>query len=184
MHRPHHLGHCLWIATVSSGIGTTTSPKLFRGDTAFALPNLMRLLESEDHQYAIRIRSNPDLEREIEYLLTRPVGRRSHKLKVLYHSFQYQAKSRRVVAKIEWHANELFPRVGFIVTNLNKQSKNVVKFSNGRSTAERWIKEGKNAVKWRSSPAARSRTTRCGCNCSPWPTTLRKRRQLGTITQS
>jgi hypothetical protein len=65
---------------------------------------------------------------------------------------QYQAKSwrqsRRVVAKIEWHAGELFPRVGFIVTNLTKQSKNVVKFYNGRGTAEQWIKEGKYAVKW------------------------------------
>ena len=68
------------------------------------------------------------------------------------HSFQYQAKSwrrpRRVVVKIEWHAGELFPRVGFIVTNLAKHSKNVVKFYNGRGTAEQWIKEGKNAVKW------------------------------------
>ena len=57
-------------------------------------------------------------------------------------------RSRRVVAKVEWHQGELFPRVGFIVTNLNKHSKNVVKFYNGRGTAEQWIKEGKNAVKW------------------------------------
>ena len=35
-----------------------------------------------------------------------------------------------------------------IVTNLNQHSKNVVKFYNGRGTAEQWIKEGKNAVKW------------------------------------
>jgi hypothetical protein len=80
------------------------------------------------------------------------VGRPSRKPKVLYHSFQYQAKSwkrsRRVVAKVEWHQGELFPRVGFIVTNLNKRPKNVVKFYNGRGTAEQWIKEGKNAVKW------------------------------------
>ncbi len=72
--------------------------------------------------------------------------------KVFYHRFQYQAKSwqraRRVVAKVEWHAGELFPRVGFIVTNLTKRSKNVVKFYNGRGTAEQWIKEGRNAVKW------------------------------------
>ena len=39
-------------------------------------------------------------------------------------------------------------RVGFIVTNLSWRSKNVVKFYNGRGTAEQWIKEGKNAVKW------------------------------------
>jgi hypothetical protein len=127
-------------------------PKFFRGDAAFANPALYRLLERECYQYTIRIKSNAVLEREIKHLLTRPVGRPSHKPKVFYHSFQYQAKSwqraRRVVAKIEWHAGELFPRVGFIVTNLTKQSKNVVKFYNGRGTAEQWIKEGKNAVKW------------------------------------
>ncbi len=127
-------------------------PKFFRGDAAFALPKLMRLLEDEGYRYAIRIKSNAVLEREIEHLLTRPVGRPSHKPKVFYHSFRYQAKSwqraRRVVAKVEWHAGELFPRVGFIVTNLNQHSKNVVKFYNGRGTAEQWIKEGKNAVKW------------------------------------
>tara|TARA_R110002124_G_scaffold278046_3_gene449755 strand:- start:1991 stop:2440 length:450 start_codon:yes stop_codon:yes gene_type:complete len=53
-----------------------------------------------------------------------------------------------VVAKVEWHAGELFPRVGFIVTNLSRHSKNVVKFYNGRGTAEQWIKESKNAVGW------------------------------------
>ena len=45
-----------------------------------------------------------DLEREIEQLPTRPVGRPWHKPQVFYHSFQYQAKSwhqpRRVVAKV------------------------------------------------------------------------------------
>ena len=130
-------------------------PKFFRGDAAFANPALYRLLEREGYLYAIRIKSNAVLEREIEHLLTRPVGRPSHKPKVFYHSYQYQAKSwqraRRVVAKVEWHAGELFPRVGFIVTNLTnltKHSKNLVKFYNGRGTAEQWIKEGKNAVKW------------------------------------
>ncbi len=127
-------------------------PKFFRGDAAFAIPELYGFLEAEKFSYAIRLKANAVLERKIEHLLTRPVGRPSHKPKVFYHSFQYQAKSwqrsRRVVAKIEWHAGELFPRVGFIVTNLSKHSKNVVKFYNGRGTAEQWIKEGKNAVKW------------------------------------
>ena len=39
-----------------------------------------------------------------------------------YSSFSYRAgswnKPRRVVAKVEWHLGELYPRVGFIVTNL------------------------------------------------------------------
>ncbi len=127
-------------------------PKFFRGDAAFANPALYRLLEEEDYRFAIRLKANAVLEREIDHLLTRPVGRPSHKPKVFYHSFQYQAKSwqrsRRVVAKVEWHQGELFPRVGFIVTNLNKRAKNVVKFYNGRGTAEQWIKQGKNAVNW------------------------------------
>ena len=95
-------------------------PKFFRGDAAFANPALYRLLEEEGYRYVIRLKANAVLEREIEHLLTRPVGRPSHKPKVFYHSFQYQAKSwqqpRRVVAKVEWHQGELFPRVGFIVT--------------------------------------------------------------------
>ena len=56
--------------------------------------------------------------------------------------------SHRVAAKVEWHQGELFPRVGFIVTNLGGGAAGVTWFYNGRGTAEQWIKEGKNAVKW------------------------------------
>ena len=38
-------------------------------------------------------------------------------------------------------------RVGFIVTNLETDSRAVVRFYNKRGTAEQWIKEGKQAVK-------------------------------------
>ena len=97
--------------------------------------------------YAIRIKANAVLERRIDHLLHRRVGRPSKKPEVSYASFEYRAKSwghpRRVVAKVEWHAGELFPRVGFIVTNLNRHARNVVRFYNGRGTAEQWIKEGK-----------------------------------------
>ena len=55
---------------------------------------------------------------------------------------------RRVVAKVEWHRGELFPRVGFIVTNLSYPPKGIVRFYNGRGTAEQWIKEGKYALNW------------------------------------
>ena len=84
--------------------------------------------------------------------MTRPVGRPPKKPIVQYHSFRYQAasweQSRRVVAKVEWHADQLFPSVGFIVTNLRWKHSNVVKFYNKRGTAEQWIKEGKYALKW------------------------------------
>jgi hypothetical protein len=49
--------------------------------------------------------------------------------------------------KVEYHAGELFPRLGFIVTNLETPSRAVVRFYNKRGTAEQWIKEGKQAVK-------------------------------------
>ena len=53
-----------------------------------------------------------------------------------------------MVAKVEWHQGELFPRVGFIVTNMSAKPKGVVHFYNGRGTAEQWIKEGKYALNW------------------------------------
>ena len=52
------------------------------------------------------------------------------------------------MAKVEWHFDELFPRIGFIVTNMRGWSRQVVKFYTGRGTAEQWIKEGRYAVKW------------------------------------
>ena len=107
-----------------------TIPKFFRGDAAFAIPELYAFLEAEHFSYTIRLKSNAMLEREIAHLLTRPVGRPSQKPKVFCHSFRYQAGSwdqpHRVVAKVEWHRGELFPRVGFIVTNLSWRSQNVV----------------------------------------------------------
>ena len=57
-------------------------------------------------------------------------------------------KPRRVIAKVEWHAGELYPRVGFIVTNMSRPAERVVAFYNKRGTCEQWIKEGKGAIKW------------------------------------
>jgi hypothetical protein len=52
-----------------------------------------------------------------------------------------------VVAKVEFHFGELYPRVGFIFTNLGMPNWAVVRFYNKRGTAEQWIKERKQAVK-------------------------------------
>ncbi len=124
----------------------------FRGDAAFAKPELYEYLEGNGFLYAIRLSSNDILQKLIEHLLTRPVGRPPRKPVVLYEDFKYQAaswnKPRRVVAKVEWHQGELFPRVGFIVTNMSARTKGVVHFYNGRGTAEQWIKEGKYTLNW------------------------------------
>ena len=130
-----------------------TGKKLyFRGDAAFASPDIYEYLEDEGILYSIRLKSNKRLEEHIEHLLTRPVGRPPAKPRVFYHEFRYRAaswhRSRRVVAKVEWHQGELFARVGFIVTNLSKKAKNVVRFYNQRGNCERFIKEGKYALSW------------------------------------
>lgn len=52
------------------------------------------------------------------------------------------------MAKVEWHQGDLFPRVGFIVTNKSAKTVSVVRFYNGRGIAEQWIKEGKHALNW------------------------------------
>jgi hypothetical protein len=94
----------------------------FRGDAAFANPEIYEFLEAEGYGYAIRLPTNHVLQGEIGHLLKRPVGRPPHEVRRYYASFSYQAQSwkkpRRVVTKVEWHPGELYPRVGFIVASL------------------------------------------------------------------
>src|SRR5215468_2312864 len=113
---------------------------------------MYEFLEAERIGYTIPLPANDVLQRRIGYLLKRPVGRQPHEERRHCASFSYQAQSwskpRRVVAKVEWHPGELYPRVGFIVTNLARPAERVVAFYNQRGTAEQWIKEGKGAIKW------------------------------------
>jgi hypothetical protein len=125
---------------------------LFRADAAFAKPEIYAYLEAKSIGYAIRLPANEVLQREIAHLLVRPTEWPSKGPMVSYHDFVYRAQSwnvsRRVVAKVEWHQGELFPRVGFIVTNLSYPTIGIICFYNGRGTAEQWIKEGKYALNW------------------------------------
>ena len=124
----------------------------FRADAAFAKPEIYEAMEERGVDYVIRIPANKSLELEIEDILFRPPGRPNAKPLVRYKSFRYQAeswsKARRVVAKVEHHQGELFPRVGFVVTSMTLPSRSVVRFYNKRGTAEQWIKEGKQATHW------------------------------------
>ncbi|MBM3395876.1 MAG: IS1380 family transposase [Betaproteobacteria bacterium] len=124
----------------------------FRADAAFANPDVYEYLEAERIKYAIRLPANRVLQERINYLLKRPVGRPPHEVRRYHASFGYQAQSwnkpRRVIAKVEWHPGELYPTVGFIVTNLTRSAERVVAFYNQRGTCEQWIKEGKGAIKW------------------------------------
>ena len=115
-------------------------------------PEVYEFLEAERIKYAIRLPANRILQERIAHLLTRPVGRPPSEVRRYYASFSYRAaswtKPRRVVAKIEWHPGELYPRVGFLVTNMTRPAGNVISFYNKRGTCEQWIKEGKGAIKW------------------------------------
>jgi hypothetical protein len=130
----------------------TVKRRYFRGDAAFANPEIYEFLEAEGYGYAIRLPTTPVLQGKIGYLLSRPVGRPPLEVRRYYASFTYQAQSwtkpRRVVAKVEWHPGELCPRVGFIVTNLARPAERIVGFYNHRGTCEQYIKEGKGAIKW------------------------------------
>src|SRR5919205_448900 len=110
---------------------TRVTRRYFRADAAFASPEVYACLEAEGYGYAIRLPANAVLQKRIAHLLKRPGSR-----------------SRRVVAKVEWHPGELYPRVGFLVTNLCRPPERVVAFYNRRGTAEQWIREGKNAIRW------------------------------------
>ena len=117
-------------------------------------------VEAERIGYTIRLPTNDVLQRRIGYLLKRPVGRPPHEARRFYASFTYQAQSwskpRRVVAKVEWHPGELYPRVGFIVTNLARPAERIVAFYNQRGTVEQHIKE-------------RARSNGRGCHAGPSP---------------
>ena len=131
---------------------TSKLRRYFRGDAAFAAPDIYEFLEAEGYKYTIRLKANAILQESIAHLLTRPVGRPPNHVVRSHASFSYRAGSwdqkRRVVAKVEWHPGELYPRVGFIVTNLGRPARRVVAFYNQRGTAEQHIKEGKNAILW------------------------------------
>ena len=109
----------------------------FRADAGFANPDVYEFLEAEGIKYAIRLPANRILQERIGYLLKRPVGRPSNDVRRSHASFT------------EWNPGELYPRVGFIVTNMSRPSENVVAFYNKRGTCEQWIKEGKGAIRWR-----------------------------------
>jgi len=116
------------------------------------MPGVYEYLEAERIKYAMRLPANQVLQNRIGYLLKRPVGRPPNEVRRYFANFTYLAgswtKPRRVIAKVEWHPGELYPRVGFIVTNMSRPAERVVAFCNKRGTAEQWIKEGKGAIKW------------------------------------
>ena len=149
--------------------------RYFRGDAAFASPDIYEFLEAEAYTYAIRLKANAVLQESIAHLLSRPVGRPPNHVRRYYASFSYQAgrweRKRRIVAKVEWHPGELYPRVGFIVTNLSRPAERDVSPSTisaaKRSNTSRKARTRSNG---RGCRAAGSATMPSGSSFTPWPT--------------
>jgi len=81
----------------------------------------------------IRLPANSVLKEKISHRLTPPVGRPLQtRIERFHEDFGDQGQSwgkpRRVSARIEWPPGALFPRVGFIVTNLLVEPDWVVRF--------------------------------------------------------
>jgi len=124
-----------------------------KGDAAFAQPEVYEYCEGERVTYFIRLPANAVLNRLMDPYLKRPVGRppkRGGQIRLVDLRYRAQTwdRERRVVAKIERYDGELFPRIGFIVTNSKLPAGKVVKVYNRRCDVENRIKEGKNTLRW------------------------------------
>ncbi|MBM3123308.1 MAG: hypothetical protein FJZ97_14150 [Chloroflexi bacterium] len=144
--------------------------KQFRGDAGFARPEIHECLEEHDFLDAIRLPANAVLERKIEPHVKRPEALEPGDPVVTYRDLLYQAgpwdRPRRVVSKIEWHAGELFPRGGFIVTNRTDPAKGIARLYNGRGS--RKVSTPSSGCASRVMPSS---ATRSDLPCSCWPTT-------------
>jgi hypothetical protein len=135
----------------------------FRADAGFANPDVYDFLEAERIKYAIRSPANRILQERIGHLLTRPVGRLTNEVRCSYANFTYQAgswtKPRRVVAKVEWHSGDLYPRVGFIVTNMARPAEAPSPFTTSAAPASNGSRKEKARSSGRGCHAAVSLPT-------------------------
>ena len=142
----------------------------FRGDAAFASPEIYEYLEAEGLLYVIRLKANARLPICLPTCRSpaRPCSPFPRQLQL-----QEDRGTRSAgVAKVEWHPGERFlasALIGFTesVTNLSRPTKRVVAC---RGTAEQHIKEGKNAITGPVCHVASSATMPFGSSFTPWPT--------------
>jgi len=155
----------------------------FRGDAAIPLPGISDFLESEGFTYAIRLPANKMPQDSIAHLLKHPIGRLPTDVRRYHANFSCQAaswtKPRRVVSKVEWHPGELYPRVGFTVTNLSRPAKRVVASTINVARRNSTSREARTPSSGPGYRARSSATTRVGSrstrspiisatSCAPW----------------
>ena len=125
-------------------------PLYLRGDSGFASPKLYEACEENDCKYAIRLKINKTLialaENEAE-ALRQATRYNMIDYAVTYGEFYYQACTwshpRRVVFKIEKPANQMTFMYTFVVTTMESEPYQVIRFYCGRGKMENFIKESK-----------------------------------------
>ncbi len=82
-------------------------------------------------------------------MLKRPAGHPPTHVRGICGDFAYRAasrdKPRRVVAEVERHRGDLFPKIGFVVTKPPMEPDRIIRFYNQRGTAERHVEAGRQA---------------------------------------
>lgn len=122
-----------------------------RSDSGFAVPELFSLLESNGCAYAIRLKANNSLYKEVAYItdeLDAITANNKVDYAVCYGEFYYKAGSwdypRRVVVKAEKPTGQFVYMYTFIVTNMSLEPEKVIQFYCNRGRMENFIKECKN----------------------------------------
>ena len=122
-----------------------------RGDSGFAVPELYEQLERNGVSYAIRLKDNPALKRESQWMET-DLNERTRlntiDYAVEYGEFIYRAGSwnspRRVVVKMEKPQNQMICIPTYIVTNMALPPESLIRLYCNRGRMENFIKESKN----------------------------------------
>lgn len=125
-------------------------PLYLRGDSGFASPDLYEACEENDCKYAIRLKLNKtlmELAKDKADDLACAVRHNMVDYAVTYGEFEYQAGTwshpRRVVFKIEKPVNQMTFMYTFVVTTMESEAYQVIRFYCGRGKMENFIKEGK-----------------------------------------
>ena len=122
-----------------------------RFDSGFASPGIYEACERQNAKYWIKLKMNAVIKRKFEtQILKEDVYQEK---KEVFTEFAYKAaswnKARRVLARVQWKGDELFPICTAIVTNDKKCTpEEGFEFYNGRATVENSIQEGKEGFSW------------------------------------
>lgn len=124
-----------------------------RGDSGFATPGLFEQAEHNSCSYAIRLKANPNLYREAEYI-SNDLDYATKDNKIDYGEFMYKAASwkypRRVACKVEKPYNQFTYTYTFIVTNMDLEPYQLIQFYCNRGKMENFIKESKSGFNFES----------------------------------